>query len=395
MDPSTLNASTSSGNLNLDLLECSVCLETLGPAHKVLPCQHTFCTKCLADVWTAKAKDERLCPECRTVCLVDLDRLPSNVILNRILEGIKSSPSKAAAAKKASPAAAAALAHSSVGNIPGNPATNPFLDMMLPTPPTTLPGLTTAKQIPSSTGVSPQSPAPVLPPKPDSTAFFSSSSSSSSSQVKPPPRPPSKSQIFRALYDYEPRKEDELRLKKGELYVVTEKCRDGWFKGTAHGDTGRTGVFPGNYVAPKEELLQPVKVSPSSGSKSATSGSKASNPGDLIKFEEDFAELLLATDRDAQATNSSSAPKRMLAARRAAPAASNPIPPPPPAPASKPREKHRCIMAYPASSEFELDLKEGDVVMVQKKREDGWWKGLQERTGKSGLVPAIFLQKID
>lgn len=30
-----------------DLLECSVCLERLDTSSKVLPCQHTFCRKCL------------------------------------------------------------------------------------------------------------------------------------------------------------------------------------------------------------------------------------------------------------------------------------------------------------------------------------------------------------
>lgn len=30
-----------------DLLECSVCLEQLDQSSKVLPCQHTFCRKCL------------------------------------------------------------------------------------------------------------------------------------------------------------------------------------------------------------------------------------------------------------------------------------------------------------------------------------------------------------
>lgn len=37
MDERTLN----------DLLECSVCLERLDTTSKVLPCQHTFCRKCL------------------------------------------------------------------------------------------------------------------------------------------------------------------------------------------------------------------------------------------------------------------------------------------------------------------------------------------------------------
>ncbi|XP_013793392.1 SH3 domain-containing RING finger protein 3-like, partial [Limulus polyphemus] len=63
--------------------------------------------------------------------------------------------------------------------------------------------------------------------------------------------------FYVAVYNYKPHKEDELELKKGELYTVCEKCQDGWFKGTSL-RTGRSGVFPGNYVQlPKSSSLQP------------------------------------------------------------------------------------------------------------------------------------------
>lgn len=52
-----------------------------------------------------------------------------------------------------------------------------------------------------------------------------------------------------AIYPYAPRKEDELELRKGEMFLVFERCQDGWFKGTSM-HTSKIGVFPGNYVAP-------------------------------------------------------------------------------------------------------------------------------------------------
>ena len=52
-----------------------------------------------------------------------------------------------------------------------------------------------------------------------------------------------------AIYPYTPRKEDELELRKGEMFLVFERCQDGWFKGTSM-LTSKNGVFPGNYVAP-------------------------------------------------------------------------------------------------------------------------------------------------
>ena len=52
-----------------------------------------------------------------------------------------------------------------------------------------------------------------------------------------------------AMFPYPPRKEDELELRKGEMFLVLERCQDGWFKGTSM-HTGKIGVFPGNYMSP-------------------------------------------------------------------------------------------------------------------------------------------------
>ncbi|KAG4066680.1 hypothetical protein HA402_007316 [Bradysia odoriphaga] len=75
MDESTLN----------DLLECSVCLERLNLNSKVLPCQHTFCRKCLEVI--VSSQGSLRCPECRVLVEMKIDELPPNVLLMRILEG--------------------------------------------------------------------------------------------------------------------------------------------------------------------------------------------------------------------------------------------------------------------------------------------------------------------
>ncbi|KAH6935744.1 hypothetical protein HPB50_008886 [Hyalomma asiaticum] len=61
-------------------------------------------------------------------------------------------------------------------------------------------------------------------------------------------------------------------------------------------------------------------------------------------------------------------------------------------PAPLVRERFRCIVPYPPNSEYELELKQGDVVYVHKKREDGWFKGTLQRTGKTGLFPGSFVE---
>lgn len=70
-----------------DLLECSVCLERLDTSSKVLPCQHTFCKKCLEEILSTHR--ELRCPECRVLVDVKIDDLPPNVLLMRILEGMR------------------------------------------------------------------------------------------------------------------------------------------------------------------------------------------------------------------------------------------------------------------------------------------------------------------
>lgn len=67
-----------------ELLECSVCLEQLDQSCKVLPCQHTFCRRCLKEI--VERRKELRCPECRILVEEDVDDLPANILLVRILE---------------------------------------------------------------------------------------------------------------------------------------------------------------------------------------------------------------------------------------------------------------------------------------------------------------------
>lgn len=78
----------------LDLLECPVCLERLDASAKVLPCQHTFCRRCLQGILGSRG--ELRCPECRTLVECAVDELPSNILLVRLLDGIKQRPRRAA-----------------------------------------------------------------------------------------------------------------------------------------------------------------------------------------------------------------------------------------------------------------------------------------------------------
>ncbi|KAF6082942.1 SH3 domain containing ring finger 2 [Phyllostomus discolor] len=75
----------------LDLLECPVCFEKLDVTAKVLPCQHTFCKPCLQRIF--KARKELRCPECRTPVFCSIEALPANLLLVRLLDGVRSGQS--------------------------------------------------------------------------------------------------------------------------------------------------------------------------------------------------------------------------------------------------------------------------------------------------------------
>ncbi|XP_012586913.1 PREDICTED: SH3 domain-containing RING finger protein 3-like [Condylura cristata] len=113
----------------LDLLECSVCLERLDTTAKVLPCQHTFCRRCLESIVCSRR--ELRCPECRILVGCGVDDLPANILLVRLLDGIRQRP-RAGASPGGSPpvrpgsssGGASALAGgggSAAGSAPGSP----------------------------------------------------------------------------------------------------------------------------------------------------------------------------------------------------------------------------------------------------------------------------------
>jgi len=405
------------------VLECSVCLEPLTTSHKVLPCQHTFCLQCLRDLYAKKKAPEMLCPECRTPCSVQLQNLPCNVILNRILEAGMSV--KKSEKFQQQPQQTKIIA--------GNPSTNPFLDLAAANsvsaassssiaPPLSKSfmnlsllsggGSSTEASSPISPAMRPPSlppkpglltpaAAPNLPPPPPPPAPTASgtttpnsggatpthSAASSRGQLQPVPGSTSVGhQIYRALYDYNPIKSDELSLRKGELYIVIEKCKDGWYKGSSVASL-KTGVFPGNYVQHiKQEEEEKRRRRKEDSDKTIDQ---------IIDLDDTFGvrKGVLAPPPNVDLARQAAQPQQ----RPALPSSSVPRPPVPPPPSSVPaaaRERYRCTVSYPASSEYELELRHGDVVVLLRRRDDGWCKGRLERTGQTGLFPSSFVQKI-
>ncbi|XP_018343767.1 PREDICTED: SH3 domain-containing RING finger protein 3 isoform X3 [Trachymyrmex septentrionalis] len=190
-----------------DLLECSVCLERLDTSSKVLPCQHTFCKKCLEEI--VSTHRELRCPECRVLVDAKVDDLPPNVLLMRILEGMRN------AAPKNQAKSALPLSRSSGGTAA----------------PQRLFGGHQVAPAPIVTG----NLAPAIASEP---AVRHSNAAAKQVHLH--------NQAYgRAIYDYVSKVPGDLSFKKGDIVILRKKIDNNWY----FGECGNNhGVFPLSYV---------------------------------------------------------------------------------------------------------------------------------------------------
>ncbi|KAK7479215.1 hypothetical protein BaRGS_00029559 [Batillaria attramentaria] len=593
-----------------ELLECSVCLERLNHTSKVLPCQHTFCRRCLEEI--ISTQQELRCPECRTLVTTRVEDLPPNILLVRLLEGLKtqghvlsskpasyqrkrdtSSESRQHQTSRAGwdspqPCARALYSYEASekddltfkkgdmvmlrrqiddnwyqGELNGQIGVFPasYVQVLVPLP--QIPQcralydfqlddenekdcltfkkdevITVIRRVDTNwiegrksdkIGILPlafvelnHAAKTLISSKPPSLSLFHGQSTGSNrtnnatgsraSQQKrhsftpksdspsPPPQAqrhslelsgsgggsnsnipastassvangasaealPSKGNsgssttsgaagssgavslsglttpIYIAMYNYRPQKDDEVELRKGDYYTVTEKCQDGWFKGQCL-RTGISGVFPGNYVQlirtpsafkpvnpnvlnirakHRVDLRQnpPTGVDREVGLQHSMSTSSNITPPNVVMgpAESSSSQLaLISKDRDKRERREKEKKGlvKLLAGkgRKSKSSSSDTTPTHLSADAvvtlgkmdtlvlcfegnEKAVERYRCIVPYPPQTEHELELELGDIVHVHKRRDDGWFKGTQERTSKTGLFPGSFVEKCD
>uniref|UniRef100_V9K8J7 E3 ubiquitin-protein ligase SH3RF1 n=1 Tax=Callorhinchus milii TaxID=7868 RepID=V9K8J7_CALMI len=191
----------------LDLLECPVCLERLDATAKVLPCQHTFCRRCLQGILNSRS--ELRCPECRTLVECSVDELPTNILLVRLLDGIKHRPRRPGNS-------------TSNGN---NGTNNPRTQGSGPI--TTANCGTTLRDLQSTHRVQARSPP-----------------------VRGIPQLP----CAKAIYNYEGKEPGDLKFSKGDVIILRRQVDENWY----HGEINSVhGFFPTNYVQIIKPLPQP------------------------------------------------------------------------------------------------------------------------------------------
>lgn len=441
----------------LDLLECSVCLERLDTSAKVLPCQHTFCRRCLENI--VSSRHELRCPECRILVDCSVDDLPANILLVRLLDGIKQRP-RGGAGRPALAGGAAGLSASPPGtaarDLPVNTRSSPVKNV---------PQLPCGKALYSYEGKEPgdlkfsKGDIIILRRKVDENWFHGELNGSHGflpasyiQCIRPLSQTPPQG---KALYDFEVKDKDQdkdcLTFTKDEILTVIRRVDDNWAEGML-GD--KIGIFPILYVELNEtakQLMEMDKPSPSPAPGPSTDpGSPSTGPCAAVscngsgvhrrvegkknaKKRHSFTALSM-TQRSAQVLGnnrhsmeisapvliSSSDPR--AAARIAdcthlsssAPAAQDSsvcspanggsaVPPRVSTAAGEllaaakvqlPLNIYLAMYAYKPQKADELELRKGEMYRVMEKCQDGWFKGTSLRSGASGVFPGNYVTPV-
>jgi len=166
------------------------------------------------------------------------------------------------------------------------------------------------------------------------------------------------------LYEYRSDEPGDLNLDAGEYVVVVKKDGD-WWTGEIG---GRVGVFPFNYVepAPVEGEEAAWGSNPTNGSTDPTNGAIHPEPtaGPAVGWA--------GPDNEASSENETDKSGKKL-------------------------EIATVIAPYDATSKEQLTLAKGQMILVRKKTDTGWWQGELQAGGKGkkravGWFPASYVQ---
>ncbi|XP_041913018.1 E3 ubiquitin-protein ligase SH3RF1 [Alosa sapidissima] len=417
----------------LDLLECPVCLERLDASAKVLPCQHTFCRRCLLGIMGSRG--ELRCPECRTLVESGVDELPSNILLVRLLDGIKQRPRRpgpgtgagggaggvATAGGCAANGTAAALvraqATAAAQREPGAPGVQPQRVQAKSTLVRGIPQLPCAKALYNYDGKEPgdlkftKGDIIILRRQVDENWYHGEMGgvhgffpTNFVQVVKPLPQPPPQ---CKALYDFELKDKeadkDCLPFSKDDVLTVIRRVDENWAEGML-GD--KIGIFPISYV--EVSLTRPLVVGCKRFSRFCVLGQVHICTTGLIVTPPPSSPVTTATVFTfPPETTYASIPVDAL-----------PPPPPPPPQSSaagatsslaagqrpspnandqSSRQRPTVYVAmfpYSPRKEDELELRKGEMFLVLERCQDGWFKGTSMHTGKMGVFPGNYMSPV-
>lgn len=219
-----------------------------------------------------------------------------------------------------------------------------------------------------------------------------------------PTKPSDSGEEYIAMYTYESSEQGDLSFQQGDIVMVTRKEGD-WWTGMVG---GKTGVFPSNYVKPRDsasESLGPAGKTGSLGKKpeiaqviapyNATGAEQLTlAPGQLILIRKKNPGGWWEGELQARGK------KRQIGwfpanyVKLLSPSTSKTTPTEPTPPKLAPASTALCqvigMYDYVAQNDDELAFQKGQVITVLNKDDCDWWKG--ELNGREGLFPSNYVK---
>ncbi|XP_023096543.1 sorbin and SH3 domain-containing protein 1 isoform X36 [Felis catus] len=234
----------------------------------------------------------------------------------------------------------------------------------------------------------------------------------------------------RAKFDFKAQTLKELPLQKGDIVYIYKQIDQNWYEGEHH---GRVGIFPRTYIEllPPAEKAQPKKLAPVQVLEYGEAIAKFNFNGDtqvemsfrkgeriallrqvdenwyegripgtsrqgifpityvdvikrpLVKNPVDHIDLPFSSSPSRSATASPQQPQAQQ--RRVTPDRSH---------TSQDLFSYQALYSYIPQNDDELELRDGDIVDVMEKCDDGWFVGTSRRTRQFGTFPGNYVKPL-
>ncbi|XP_075614664.1 sorbin and SH3 domain-containing protein 1 isoform X39 [Balearica regulorum gibbericeps] len=232
----------------------------------------------------------------------------------------------------------------------------------------------------------------------------------------------------RAKFDFKAQTLKELPLQKGDIVYIYKQIDQNWYEGEHH---GRVGIFPRSYIEllPPAEKAQPKKPSPLQVLEYGDAIAKFNFNGDtqvemsfrkgeritlIRRVDENWYEgKISGTNRqgifpvtyvevlkrpvvknaiDYPDPPMSLSPNRSMTASPQQPQAQQQGASPDRSQTPRDIVSYQALYSYTPQNDDELELRDGDIVDVMEKCDDGWFVGTSRRTRQFGTFPGNYVK---
>ncbi|XP_067995881.1 sorbin and SH3 domain-containing protein 1 isoform X16 [Melanerpes formicivorus] len=232
----------------------------------------------------------------------------------------------------------------------------------------------------------------------------------------------------RAKFDFKAQTLKELPLQKGDIVYIYKQIDQNWYEGEHH---GRVGIFPQSYIEllPPAEKAQPKKQSPLQVLEYGDAIAKFNFNGDtqvemsfrkgeritlIRRVDENWYEgKISGTNRqgifpvtyvevlkrpvvknaiDYPDPPTSVSPNRSMTASPQQPQAQQQGASPDRSHTPRDIVSYQALYSYTPQNDDELELRDGDIVDVMEKCDDGWFVGTSRRTRQFGTFPGNYVK---